>query len=43
MDCPKCKTQLLTESLGNGNTKVKCPKCGLMEIKDSKGRTQLLG
>lgn len=43
MQCPKCNSQLLQESTGNGNVKVKCNNCGLTEIRNAKGQKQLLG
>ena len=43
MDCPKCSSpEALVESKPNGDKHVKCPKCGLDEVRDSKGRKLLL-
>ena len=43
MDGPKCSSpEALVESKPNGDKHVKCPQCGLDEVRDSKGRKLLL-
>jgi ribosomal protein S27AE len=40
--CPKCgENTLLTEGQGEGKVKVKCTSCGLVEVRDEKGRKML--
>jgi predicted nucleic-acid-binding Zn-ribbon protein len=44
MKCPKCQhPEVLVEDLGAGSKKIKCPKCGLNEIRDKEGRKLLTG
>lgn len=43
MECPNCGSpEVLVESKPNGDKHVKCPKCGLDEVRDSQGRKLLL-
>ena len=43
MQCPKCGSpEALVESKPNGDQHVKCPKCGLDEVRDKEGRKLLL-
>lgn len=43
MDCPKCgQPGILVESKPNGDKHIRCPKCGLDEIRDKEGRKLLL-
>lgn len=39
--CPKCGKEMVVEAMGDGRKKIKCPPCGLAEIRDSSDR-QLL-
>jgi|WetSurMetagenome_2_1015567.scaffolds.fasta_scaffold02643_8 hypothetical protein len=44
MKCPKCEhPEVLLEDLGEGQKRVKCPKCGLNEVYDKEGRKLLTG
>lgn len=39
MNCSKCNAPgVIQEAQGNGQTKCTCKKCGMVEVKDSRGK-----
>lgn len=44
MSCPRCQNpQVLKESVGGGNIRSKCQKCGWTEVTNDKGKQLLTG
>jgi len=42
MNCPKCENpNVIMESVGDGNTRAKCQKCGWAEVQDKRGTPML--
>lgn len=39
--CKTCQSQMMVEALGEGKIRVVCPRCGMQEVKDDKGRSLL--
>lgn len=42
-ECPACNSQLIKESVGGGNVRTYCRRCGYSEVVDNKGRQLLIG
>lgn len=41
MKCKACQSPMMVEALGEGKIRIVCPRCGVQEVRDDKGRSLL--